>query len=58
MRRRLTGWAAVVLLAAGCGPLSQTHHKPGNSHEVATAPPGGGGQGGEARAVITVRAGG
>ncbi|NUW40104.1 hypothetical protein [Nonomuraea rhodomycinica] len=57
MRRRLLGWAAVALLAAGCGPLSQTHHNPGNSHEVATAPPGAGGQGGEARAEITVRAG-
>ncbi|MEV0199881.1 hypothetical protein [Nonomuraea sp. NPDC050691] len=52
--RRLIRVAAVVLVA-GCGPLSQTHHNPGNSHEVATVPPGG--RAGEARADISVRAG-
>lgn len=34
--------AAVILgcaLLAGCGQLATTHHNPGNSHEVATAPP-------------------
>lgn len=35
------GCLAVWLLVAGCGPLSQTHRDPGNSHEVATAAPSG-----------------
>ncbi|MEU0570081.1 hypothetical protein ABZ297_32515 [Nonomuraea sp. NPDC005983] len=34
---RRAGWLLACVLAAGCGPLSQTHHNPGNSHEVATA---------------------
>ncbi|MFI6387934.1 hypothetical protein ACIBHY_00790 [Nonomuraea sp. NPDC050547] len=36
MRRLLV---VAVVLVAGCGQLSETHHRPGNSHEVATAPP-------------------
>ncbi|WP_336210458.1 hypothetical protein [Nonomuraea sp. LPB2021202275-12-8] len=50
--RRAAGVLACVLVA-GCGPLSQTHHRPGNGHEVATAAPAAG----EARAEITVAAG-
>jgi hypothetical protein len=46
---------AVCAPAAGCGPLSRTHHAPGNSHVVATGPPEP--AAGEARAEITVRAG-
>lgn len=42
-----------VVATAGCGPLSDTHHRPGNSHEVATAAP----VPGEAHAEITVEAG-
>jgi hypothetical protein len=38
--RRLLGLLACVLVT-GCGPLSPTHHRPGNSHEVATGVPGG-----------------
>ncbi|MFI7442306.1 hypothetical protein [Nonomuraea indica] len=51
----LAGVAWLAGTVAGCGPLSETHREPGNSHEVATAPPGS--TGGEARAEITVRAG-
>lgn len=29
----------LCLLLSGCGPLSETHHRPGNSHQVATAAP-------------------
>ncbi|WP_436736225.1 hypothetical protein [Streptomyces sp. BBFR102] len=35
--RRATALAAVLLLAAGCGGRPTTHHKPGTSHEEATA---------------------
>lgn len=48
---------AVVLLAcvlvAGCGPISETHHKPGTGHEVATGAP----LPGEPRAEITIAGG-
>jgi hypothetical protein len=54
-RTRLVALAALVAVAAGCGPLSGTHRDPGNSHEVATTAPGP--TGAEARAEITVRAG-
>ncbi|QFY08135.1 hypothetical protein GBF35_16900 [Nonomuraea phyllanthi] len=49
--RRARAAAAVLAcwLAAACGPLSQTHHNPGNSHEVATAAPSG-----TAEAAITI----
>ncbi|MDA0635488.1 hypothetical protein OUY22_18880 [Nonomuraea sp. MCN248] len=43
--------AALVL--AGCGTLSDTHHRPGNSHQVATAAP----VPGEAHADIAIEAG-
>ncbi|MFI7144975.1 hypothetical protein ACIBO2_08660 [Nonomuraea sp. NPDC050022] len=45
MRRAVVALAPALLLAlacvlvAGCGPLSQTHHNPGNSHEVSTGEP-------------------
>lgn len=53
MRRTL---AVVLCLAVtGCGPLSQTHHRPGNSHEVATSAPSP--APGEPHAAITVVAG-
>ncbi|MGW0803174.1 hypothetical protein [Nonomuraea sp. NPDC002799] len=43
--RRAAGAALAALaagvLVCGCGPLSQTHRDPGNSHEVATEAPGG-----------------
>jgi hypothetical protein len=32
--------AVAGVLVMGCGPLSQTHRDPGNSHEVATGAPG------------------
>jgi hypothetical protein len=39
----VVAWASVGALVctvvAGCGPLSQTHHNPGNSHEVSTGRP-------------------
>ncbi|MFD6378652.1 hypothetical protein ACFWFS_17125 [Streptomyces albidoflavus] len=35
--RRTAALAAVLLLAAGCGGRPTTHHKPGTSHEEATA---------------------
>ncbi|MEU4325330.1 hypothetical protein [Nonomuraea dietziae] len=48
---------AVVLLAcvlvAGCGPISETHHKPGTGHEVATGAP----RPGEPSAEITIAGG-
>ena len=31
--------AVACALVAGCGPLPQTHHIPGNSHEVSTGSP-------------------
>lgn len=43
---------AAALLVAGCGPLSPTHHVPGNSHQVATSAPDG-----QATAVITIAGG-
>ena len=54
-RRARRGPAAAVLLTllvAACGTLSDTHHRPGNSHQVATAAPAPG----EAHAEITVEA--
>ncbi|GGS87926.1 hypothetical protein ACFFV7_51350 [Nonomuraea spiralis] len=49
---RRAAWAAAAVLLAGCGPLSDTHHVPGNSHQVATSAPDG-----QAVAVITVAGG-
>ncbi|MGW4798428.1 hypothetical protein ACWEPC_39030 [Nonomuraea sp. NPDC004297] len=51
-------WCALLaaLLAVACGPLSQTHRDPGNSHEVATVAPGGPATG-EVSAEITVAGG-
>ncbi|GAA2382446.1 cupredoxin domain-containing protein [Nonomuraea africana] len=48
--------AAVLLacaLVTGCGPISETHHRPGTGHEVATGAP----QPGEPRAEITISKG-
>ncbi|MET9249076.1 hypothetical protein [Nonomuraea sp. NPDC003709] len=49
---RMAGCVLACWLVTACGPLSQTHHNPGNSHEVATAAPSG-----QADAVITVARG-
>ncbi|MFI7223990.1 hypothetical protein ACIBO5_12230 [Nonomuraea angiospora] len=53
---RRAGYVAGCVLASwlvtACGPLAETHHNPGNSHEVATAAPSG-----QADAVITVARG-
>ncbi|MEV0592545.1 hypothetical protein [Nonomuraea cavernae] len=52
----MTGAVAVAaLLVAGCGPMSQTHRDPGNSHEVATSAPAP--APGEAHAEIRVQGG-
>jgi hypothetical protein len=42
----------VCVLTAGCGPLSETHRDPGNSHQVATGAPSG-----RAEAAITIARG-
>jgi hypothetical protein len=44
--------AVAVVMVAGCGPLSRTHHVPGNSHAVATGAPST-----RSDAEITIRAG-
>ncbi|MFG1944769.1 hypothetical protein [Nonomuraea sp. NPDC048826] len=45
--------AVLSLAIAGCGTLSDTHHRPGNSHQVATAAPAPG----EAHAEVAIEAG-
>ncbi|NJP90807.1 hypothetical protein HCN51_15300 [Nonomuraea sp. FMUSA5-5] len=52
MRAGLLAGALASVLVAGCGPLSQTHRDPGNSHEVATGAPSG-----QADARITIAGG-
>ncbi|NUP84016.1 MAG: hypothetical protein HOV96_41465 [Nonomuraea sp.] len=54
MRRAAVVGVVLVaaVLVAGCGPLSTTHHVPGNSHQVATSAPDG-----RATAVITIAGG-
>ncbi|MEU6779217.1 hypothetical protein ABZ912_08425 [Nonomuraea angiospora] len=49
---RMAGYVLACWLVTACGPLSETHHNPGNSHQVATEAPTG-----QADAVITVARG-
>ncbi|GAA4043749.1 hypothetical protein [Nonomuraea soli] len=52
----MRAWLALAacLALAGCGPLSDTHHRPGTSHQVVTGTPTGAA---DASATVTVSGG-